>query len=149
MSGAATPLRRSTAATDRAAVLAWRSAVATEPALVCTPIASTSWFGVPDTVPVPVTVIRAGPDDAVSVADKANLFLALFRSAESSVGVRGPDADVKSFFESIHVRPEHERAVLDASVSTPFLRKLLAEPASELTTPGSPSPTEKLPAKSR
>jgi hypothetical protein len=91
----------------------------------------------------------AGPDDAVSVADKANLFLALFRSAESSVGVRGTDADVKSFFESVHVRPEHERAVLDASVSTPFLRKLLAEPASELTVPGSLSPTEKLPAKAR
>ena len=38
MSAAATPLRRSTAVTDRAASLAWRSAVATEPALVCTPI---------------------------------------------------------------------------------------------------------------
>lgn len=91
----------------------------------------------------------AGPDDAVSIADKANVFLALFRSAESSIGVRGTDADVKAFFESIHVRPEHDRAVLDASVSTPFLRKLLAEPASELTAPGSLSPTEELPANPR
>jgi hypothetical protein len=90
----------------------------------------------------------AGPDDAVSIADKANVFLALFRSAESSIGVRGTDADVKAFFESIQVRPERERAVLDASVSTPFLRKLLTEPASELASPGSSSPAEKLPAKS-
>jgi len=73
----------------------------------------------------------------------------LFRSAESSIGGRGTDADVKAFFESIYVRQEHDRAVLDASVSTPFLRKLLAEPGSELTPPGSTSPTEKLPAKSR
>src|SRR4029077_1396779 len=49
----------------------------------------------------------AGPDDAISIADKANVFLALFRSAESSIGVQGTDADVKSFFESIHVQQEH------------------------------------------
>src|SRR5437764_13881247 len=61
MSDAATPLLRSTAATDRAAALAWRSAVATEPALVCTPIDRDSWFGTPDTLPVPVTVMRAVP----------------------------------------------------------------------------------------
>src|SRR5580704_16134064 len=61
MSGAATPLRRSTAVTDRAAALAWRSAVATEPALVCTPMDRDSWFGTPDTFPVPVTVMRALP----------------------------------------------------------------------------------------
>src|SRR5215467_12144271 len=61
MSEAATALLRSTAATDRAAALAWRSAVATEPALVCTPIDRDSWFGTPDTLPVPVTVMRATP----------------------------------------------------------------------------------------
>src|SRR5262252_63230 len=67
MSEAATPLLRSTAATDRAAALAWRSAVATEPALVCTPIDRDSWFGTPDTLPVPVTVMRAVPVAAVRV----------------------------------------------------------------------------------
>src|SRR4029077_15485406 len=61
MSGAVTPLRRSTAVTDRAAALAWRSAVATEPALVCTPMDRDNWFGTPDTFPVPVTVKRALP----------------------------------------------------------------------------------------
>ena len=61
MSDAATPLRPSTAVTERAAALAWRSAVATEPALVCTPIDRDNWFGTPDTLPVPVTVMRAVP----------------------------------------------------------------------------------------
>src|SRR5262249_12618955 len=58
MSAAATPLRHSTAVTERTAEFAWRSAAATEAPLVCTPIDSASWFGVPDTFPVPVTVIR-------------------------------------------------------------------------------------------
>src|SRR5215813_10014709 len=61
MSGAATPLWRSTAVIDRTAEFAWRSAAATEAPLVCTPIDSASWFGVPDTFPVPVTVIRVPP----------------------------------------------------------------------------------------
>src|SRR5215467_13767721 len=59
MSDVATPLLRSTAVTDRVAALAWRSAVATEPALVWTPIDRDNWFGTPDTLPVPVTVMRA------------------------------------------------------------------------------------------
>src|SRR6516164_4115181 len=67
MSEAATPLLRSTAATDRAAALAWRSAVATEPALVCTPIDRDSWFGTPDTLPLPVTVMRAAPAAGTAV----------------------------------------------------------------------------------
>ena len=43
--------------TRLAASLAWRSAIDTEDALVCTPIDKMSWSGVPVTVPVPVTVI--------------------------------------------------------------------------------------------
>lgn len=98
-------------------------------------------------------------DDARSIADKVNVFLALFHSAESSIGTKGNDADVKTFFDSIQVRPEHDRAVLDASVSSAFLRKLLAEPPSELPVPGpqspqphspeSQSPSGRSPAKSR
>jgi len=103
-------------------------------------------------IPSPTTGRAMGAEQtnsSINIADKATVFLALFRSAESSIGVRGTDADVKAFFESIQVRQEHDRAVLDASVSTPFLRKLLAEPASELTPPAALSPTEKLPANSR
>src|SRR5215472_6443923 len=74
MSGAATPLRRSTAVIDRTAEFAWRSAAATEVPLVCTPIDSASWFGTPDAFPVPVTVIRVPPwAGAAAVAVSAAL----------------------------------------------------------------------------
>ena len=89
MSEVATPLRRSTAVTDRAAVLAWRSAVATEPALVCTPIDRDSWFGTPDTLPVPVTVMRAVPAAAVSVALPA-AWLAAVSLAEAGAALPWP-----------------------------------------------------------
>src|SRR5690348_17200045 len=71
MSDVATPPLRSTAVTDRAAALAWRSAVATEPALVCTPIDRDNWFGTPDTSPVPVTVMRAVPAPEVAAVSAA------------------------------------------------------------------------------
>src|SRR5690348_16185882 len=85
MSEAATPPRRSTAATDRAAALAWRSAVATDPALVCTPMDRESWFGTPDTLPVPVTVMRAAP-----VAGTAVVSAALSVAALAAAGVALP-----------------------------------------------------------
>jgi hypothetical protein len=58
MSAAATPSRRSAAVTRLTASLALPSADPTDAPLTCTPMSSTSWFGVPFTVPVPVTVIR-------------------------------------------------------------------------------------------
>src|SRR5215472_5383508 len=68
MSDAATPLRRSTAVIERTAEFAWCSAAATEVPLVCTPIDSASWFGTPDTFPVPVTVIRVPPGAGAAAA---------------------------------------------------------------------------------
>src|SRR5258708_19429807 len=59
MSDALTPVRLRPEVTARTAWFAWRSAVATEPALVCTPIDRDNWFGTPDTFPAPVTVILA------------------------------------------------------------------------------------------
>src|SRR5215470_17053730 len=72
-SGAATPLRRSTVVIERTAEFACRSAAATEAPLVCTPIDSASWFGTPDTFPVPVTVIRVptGADAAAAAVSAA------------------------------------------------------------------------------
>jgi len=58
--------------------------------------------------PLRAEAYTAAPDDAGSIADKANVFLALFRSAESSIGVRGTDADVKAFFEK-HPCPTRAR----------------------------------------
>src|SRR5689334_13097375 len=92
MSVAATPLRRSTAVTDRAAELAWRSAVATEPPLVCTPIDRDSWFGTPDTLPVPVTVTRAAPV-AGTAAVSAGLPAASLAEAGAAVPWPAPRAN--------------------------------------------------------
>ncbi len=67
----------------------------------------------------------AGNDaDARNIADKANTFLTLFRSAEVSVGTAGTDADVKAFFDSLNVRQERNRAVLSAILPSGVFRKL-------------------------
>jgi len=63
-------------------------------------------------------------DDARAVADKANVFLTMFRSAEVSVGSAGTDADVKAVFESLQVRQEGSRAVLSAILPSSVFRKL-------------------------
>jgi len=70
----------------------------------------------------------ANDDDAQQIADKLNVFLAMFHSAEASVGSPGTDADVKTVFESLHVRQEDGRAVLQATVPTAFFRKIVDSP---------------------
>jgi hypothetical protein len=67
-------------------------------------------------------------EDARAIADKANVFLAMFRSAEMSVGSSGTDADVKAFFESLQVRQQDSRAVLSAILPSGVLRKLGESP---------------------
>src|SRR5215469_16415396 len=66
MSLAATPRAFSVAVTRFTAWLASCSADPTDEALTWTPIDRISWLGVPLTVPVPVTVIRADPPDEAS-----------------------------------------------------------------------------------
>jgi hypothetical protein len=68
-------------------------------------------------------------DDAHNIADKLNIFLAMFHSAETSVGSPGSDADVKALFDSLQVRQEDNRAVLYALVPTGVFRKLLESPS--------------------
>jgi hypothetical protein len=80
-------------------------------------------------------------DDARAIADKVNVFVALTHSAETSVGSQGSDPDVKDFFQSIEVKQEGNRAVMNASMPFGFLRKMLAESGPELAEPAnSPSP---------
>ena len=78
-------------------------------------------------------------DDARAIADKANTYLAMFRSAEISVGSAGTDADVKALFESLQVRQEGSRAVLAATLPGGFLRKL-GESPEQTSAPATPSP---------
>jgi hypothetical protein len=87
------------------------------------------------------------PDDARTVIDKVNVFLALSHSAEVALGTPGTDSDVKSFFESVQVKQDGDRAILNASVPYGFLQKMLSESGPELTEPAT-MPAQP-PAKSR
>src|ERR1700730_9502612 len=66
----------------------------------------------------------ASDEDAREIADKANVSLAMFRSAEVSVGAAGTDADVKALFDSLQVRQEGTHAILSAILPGGVLRKL-------------------------
>ncbi|MFZ0199469.1 MAG: hypothetical protein WB523_09690 [Candidatus Sulfotelmatobacter sp.] len=87
------------------------------------------------------------PEQARALLDKANIFVALTHSAETSVGMHGTDPDVKAFFESIQTKQEGDRAILNAAMPYGFLRKMLAESTTDLPGPETPSP--QAPAKSK
>jgi hypothetical protein len=89
----------------------------------------------------------ANPEEARAILDKVNVFVALTHSGESAVGMHGTDPDVKAFFESIEVKQEGDRAVVNAAVPLGFLRKMLAESGPELGEPSNPA--AKAPVKSR
>jgi hypothetical protein len=84
----------------------------------------------------------ASPDDARAIADKLMLFLALTRTAETSVGIHGSDADVKALFDSLKVRQEDDRTILTASMPFTFLRKMMSESSPELSEPSAASPAQ-------
>lgn len=90
-------------------------------------------------------------DDAREITDKVGTFLSLFHSAEANIHGKGSDADVKQFFDSLHVQQDDERAVLTATVSPGFIQKALAGPpenanANDTTIPGhAPAPATPVP----
>jgi hypothetical protein len=67
-------------------------------------------------------------EDAREITDKANVLLAMFRSAEVSVGSPGGDANIKALFDSLQVRQEGTHAVLSAILPGGVLRKLGESP---------------------
>jgi hypothetical protein len=88
------------------------------------------------------------PEEARAITDKVDVFVALTRSAETSVGTHGTDSDVKAVFESIKVRQEGDRAVLTAVMPFAFLRKTLSGSASDVNNPSGAAPAQ-APLKSR
>lgn len=64
-------------------------------------------------------------DDAHIITNKLTVFLAMFHSAELSVGSPGSDADLKALFESLRVQQEGSRAVLSAALPTGVFRKVV------------------------
>ncbi len=94
-------------------------------------------------------------EDALNLTNKVSVFLAMFHSAEVSVGSPGTDADVKTLFDSLQVRQEDNRAVLVATVPVGVFRKLAESPeeapaASQEPAPATtPKPAPARPGKSR
>jgi hypothetical protein len=88
--------------------------------------------------------ITSSGEDARNAADKLNIFLNIFHTAEASVPAPGSDADVKALFASLKVEQNKNRAVLTATVPAGFIRKVLAEApkevAPEAETPPRPEP---------
>ncbi len=79
--------------------------------------------------------------DARNITDKMTVFLAMFHSAEVSVGSAGSDADVKALFDSLQVRQEDSRAVLYATLPTSVFRKFVESPPTQLPSPGAAETT--------
>ena len=102
----------------------------------------------PDAVHLRAEAFTQTPEEARAVTDKIDVFVALTRSAELSVGTHGTDADVKAFFDSLKVRDEGDHAVLTAVMPFGFLRKMLSGSAPELSGP-SDAPPATAPTKSR
>ncbi len=86
-------------------------------------------------------------EDAQAIADKLTVFLAMFHSAEESVGSPASDADLKVLLDSLHVRQEDSRAVMVATVPTGVLGKLV-DSSDQLPSLASPAqPNRPAPAK--
>jgi len=100
----------------------------------------------PDAVHLRAEAFTQSSDDARAISDKLNLFVDLTRTAETSLGTHGTDADVKALFDSLKIRQENDRAVVTASLPFAFLHKMLSNPSPDLT---EPIPSAQLPAKSK
>ena len=95
-----------------------------------------------------VEALTPSESDALQLLEILKTFLALVRSAESSVTQGGADADVKSFFDSLKVEQHGSRVALTATVPQGFVRKALTPPPSPPAAAPLPIPTPR-PGKKR
>jgi len=75
-----------------------------------------------------IETLTQNESDARQLLDTASTFLALMKSAESSMTQGGTDADVKAFFSSLKVEQHGSRVALTATVPQGFLCKALTPP---------------------
>jgi hypothetical protein len=75
--------------------------------------------------------ITANSEEARGVTEKLAALLALFRFSEAETPSGGPDPDVKTFFQSLQVTQEKDRAVLTATMPLGFLRKVFRDPSAQ------------------
>jgi hypothetical protein len=94
-----------------------------------------------DAVHLRAETFTQNADDARSLADKISVFLALAHTAENSVGTHGPDADVKTLFDSVKVKQDEDRVIVSATMPLGFLHKILSGAAPDLSQPeAAPAP---------
>jgi hypothetical protein len=133
---------------DAPSSTAWNSIVTRPATLVVSGSALSPLHPMANAVHVRAQAFAQSSDEARAIADKANVFIALTRSAETSVGTslasEGTDADVKAFFDSIQVKQEGVSAVLHATVPAGFLHKILTE---QLPENAAPAQSQSPPAK--
>jgi hypothetical protein len=82
----------------------------------------------------------ASEDDAKQTAERINTFLTVFRSAQSAATEKGPDPDVKQFFDSLDLKQSGQRVLLTANAPISFIRKALMPPPAESVPPAEKSP---------
>jgi hypothetical protein len=87
-------------------------------------------------IQVRVDAFTGNAKAAEKVKASADTFLTLFRAIEINVETKGPDPDVKAFFESLRLERENTRVTLTAEIPTGFLKKLVSEaPAAVVAEP--------------
>ena len=81
-------------------------------------------------------------DNARSLGERLNTYLAMFHAAETSAGTSGTDPDVKAAFDSLQIKEEDDRTVLTAVIPPGFFKKLFSEtpPGPVPSTPSSAQP---------
>jgi hypothetical protein len=99
-------------------------------------------------IQVKAQAFTAGPEQAKQIVDEAGAFLGIFHGLEGSLNPSGADPDVKAFFQSLQVEQNKDRAVLTASMSPAFLKKLFSEAPAQVTGPP-PTPEPEKPARRR
>lgn len=103
-------------------------------------VISIRYFG---SISLKAQAFTSSEESAERVAEQLNSFLNVFHSLEANAS--GGDPDVKTFFDSIEVKANHNEAVLSAQLPKGFLKKILSEPpqataAPETTTPEAAAP---------
>src|SRR5580700_380663 len=126
----------------------WNTVIVKPATLVVSASALSPLHPLAQTLRLRAEAFTQSSDEARLIADKANVFVDLTHSAETSVGSYGTDRDVKAFFDSLKVKQEDDRAVLTAVVPYEFLRKLMSGSLPEADEPAAPQPAQG-PARSR
>ena len=102
-------------------------------------VASLRYLG---SIDLKMQAVTSTPDAAQRVTDQVNAYLGIFRTLE--MNALGSDPDVKTFFESIKIEQDGNKAQLTADLPQGFLKKLLTEPPPEIQpTPAAPPQPEK------